>query len=93
MSYTPSRLEWLAVELNAGLRVRLTQDNGYSMDFVPVENVDAILIYVVYLPTVDREVMNLAIDTARKVIAMKVKSKGWASWVNVKEQVTLAKID
>jgi len=34
--YTPSRLEWFAVELNAGYREPLTGGNRFSMDLVPV---------------------------------------------------------
>src|SRR5678816_989935 len=66
--YTPTRLEWFAVTMNAGLRVELSEANGYSLDFVPIQNEDSILIYVRYLPTVNRQVMNMSIDSARKVI-------------------------
>ena len=88
--YAPSRLQWLAVELNAGLRVPLSLEDGYSMDFVPIANEDAILIYVKYLPSVNREFMNMSINTAREVISMKSKSYGWSSWLKVKEKVQMA---
>lgn len=88
--YTPSRLQWLALELNAALRVRLSEESGYSMDFVPIENEDAILIYVRYLPSVNREVMNISINSARDVILIKVESYGWTSWLKVKEDIKLA---
>ena len=38
--YTPTRLEWLAVELNARSSVRLTADNHYMLTFgtLPLED-------------------------------------------------------
>lgn len=89
--YTPTRLEWLAVELNAGLRVPLSEETRFSIDFVPLGKEDAILIFVRYLPTVNREVMNMSIDTARKVISINAKSYGWLSWLKVKEDVQMGK--
>lgn len=88
--YTPSRLEWFAVEMNAGGRVELSEASGYLLDFVPIEKEDAILIYVRYLPTVNREVMNMAIESAREIIAMNAKSRHWNSWLRVKEDIKMA---
>jgi hypothetical protein len=51
------------------------------------------MIYVKYLPSVNREVMNMAIDTARKVIAIETKSRGWSSWLKVTERVEMGKPD
>ena len=86
--YTPSRLEWLAVEMNANHRVTLMVEN-YLMNFVPLENSDSILIYVRYLRNVNRQTMNMSIDSARKVIDMLAKHRGW-HWLNVKEDIQLA---
>ena len=60
--YAPTRLEWLAVNLNAQLRVDFSAHNSYAMGFVPFEKEDAIIIYVSYLPSVDRPTMNIAIS-------------------------------
>jgi hypothetical protein len=91
--YTPTRLEWLAVELNAESRVDLSESTGYMMQFIPIGSANTIMIYVKYLPSVNREVMNMAIDTARKVIAIETKSRGWSSWLKVTERVEMGKPD
>lgn len=93
--YTPTRLEWLAVELNAQTRKDMTAESEYAIEFLPFGKEDAILIYVTYLPSVDkvpegRQGMNLAVETARKVISIKSKSRGWSSWLKVKERIELA---
>lgn len=87
--YTPTRLEWFAVEMNAENRVQLSEASGYSLDFLPIEKEDSILIYVQYLPTVNRQVMNMSIDTARKLISIKAKSYGWTSWLRIKEDIKI----
>src|SRR5216683_2173695 len=83
--YTPTRLEWLALDFNARLRIDLSESNGFSMTFVEVRG-DTILIYVNYLPSVDRQMMNTTINSARKVISIDAKSRGWSSWLKVKER-------
>jgi hypothetical protein len=90
--YTPTRLEWLAADMNARMRVDLTPESGFSMEFIPVAGTDTITIYVVYLPSVVRQVMNTYIDAARRVISIETRSRGWDSWLKVKEQVELGKM-
>ena len=52
---------------------------------------ETILIYVRYLPNVNREVMNMAIDNAREVIMITARGYGWDRWVKIKERVEMAK--
>jgi hypothetical protein len=91
-NYSPSRLEWLAVEFNSRLRVPLSEETGYSLEFVPLERQDTLLIAVSYLPGVNRAVMNLAISNARDLIAMKAKYHGWSNWLKVREDVKLVDV-
>jgi hypothetical protein len=91
-SYAPSRLEWLAVEFNSRIRVPLSQETGYSIEFVPLERQDTLLIAVTHLPTANREVMNRAITNARELIEMRVKYYGWSSWLRVREDVKLVEL-
>jgi hypothetical protein len=88
--YIPSRLEWLAVELNANYRIDMYDLEGYLLSFIPLEKENTILIFVRYTRQTNREVMNIGIDTARKVIEMNAKSRGWNSWLKVKEKIELA---
>ena len=90
--YIPSRLEWLGVELNANLRVSMSVDNGYLMSFVPIEKENVILIYVRHLPKVNREVMNISINSAREVISIKAKQYGWDSWLEVREDIQMEQL-
>ncbi|MGF6664814.1 hypothetical protein QF000_006482 [Paraburkholderia atlantica] len=86
--YTPTRIEWLATVLQADLRTEAIADDGYLLQ-ITYSDPETILIYVRYLPTVKREVMNVTIDGARRVIAITVRSYGWDSWVKVKEDIQM----
>jgi hypothetical protein len=78
--------------MNAALRIVATSESPYSMDFIPLDDEDAILIYVTsYSSSVIRALMNKAVDTARRVIAVKSKSRGWTSRLKVKGQIEMYK--
>jgi hypothetical protein len=81
--YTPTRLEWFAVNLNASLRVDLSMSTGYGMQFIPLSRTN--------LPSVNLEIMNTPIETAKQVISIEAKSRGWSSWLKVTEHVEMGK--
>jgi hypothetical protein len=85
--YTPSRLEWLAVELNAYARTHLSSETGFSITFLPLLDADTIMIYVLHLPNAGRAALNVAIDNARNEISRTAERHGWESWVKIKERI------
>jgi len=87
--YTPTRLEWLAVEANSTSSISLTENLGFSISFAPIEKEDAILIFVSHSPTVDRAAMNAAIRNSRDLINMIAKQKGWSVWLRIKEHISV----
>ena len=86
--HVPTRIDWLTTVLQASLRVEMTEQNGYLLQIANPDT-ETILIYVRYLPSVNREVMNMNIDSARKVIQITAKSYGWDSWVRVREDIQM----
>lgn len=93
--FSPTRIDWLTTSLQANLRDELTQERGFSMDFTfHGDDPDTVLIYVRYLPDmspVDRQVMNMEIETARTVIESNAKRYGWENWVKIKEDIKRSK--
>ena len=63
-------------------------DNPFSL-FVIQADYETLLIFVRYQATVDREIMNGKIDTAREVIMSTAKSHGWDKWVKIRERVEM----
>jgi len=87
VAYVPTRIEWLTVSLQAALRDYSSLDqSGYLLDITNPDS-ETVMIFVRYTPDVKRDEMNLAIDTAHKVIKTTAESYGWDRWLKVKEQV------
>ena len=86
--FIPTRIDWLSTTLQASLRQDLTLENGFTLG-ITTPDPGTILIYVRYLPTVNREAMNITIDSVREVIGIVVKSYGWEKWLRIKEDVKL----
>ena len=89
--YSPTRLEWLSTKLNALLRRDMTPEDEYSIGFGFIPSEDAIVIVTTALPSVKKSPdgqkrMDLSVATARKIISIESKNKGWSSWLKVKEQ-------
>lgn len=71
--HIPTRIEWLTTVLQASLRSDITEESKFLLQIASPDS-ETILIYVRYLPNVNREVMNLHIDAAREVIRITSKS-------------------
>lgn len=88
--YTPTRIEWLTTVLQASLRADKIQEEGFVLVITSPDS-ETILIYVRYVPEVNRQVMNIGIEAAREVIKITAKSYGWDKWLKVKEDIRMAK--
>lgn len=88
-SFVPTRIDWLVTSLQASLRHDPTKEKNYTLD-ITASDPETVVIQVRYPPTVDRKVMNMAIDAARKVINIRARTYGWDSWVKISEEVEQA---
>ena len=87
--YSPTRLQWLALNMEAQMGQNFSMGEGYSMDFVGLAAENTILLYVRYLPSVNREIMNGSIENAKNVISIAAKGEGWSSWLKIREDVKM----
>ena len=74
--------------MRASLRQDARTDYPYSLDIMLVDH-ETLLIAVRYHPTVNREMMNRAIGTAREAIKRTAESYGWDKWVKIRESVEM----
>jgi hypothetical protein len=81
--YTPSRIEWLALELQAYYGDTSFGNERHKVNFL-VDGDDTIIIVVHYLSGVDREQMNKRVESARRIIGLSARNRGW-NWVKIKE--------
>ena len=90
--YTPTRLEWLAVNLEAENRVDLgSGSQDFGMNFLPDEQNNAIVIFASYLPSADRVLVNKQISDAREIVLRQAKIYGWSQWIKVREHIEMMK--
>jgi len=85
--YIPTRIQWLAVELNAGYRAEELEVSGFMLNFIPILEEDAIVILVQYTARASRSDINERIDAAKEVIRILTESRGWDSWITVKTRL------
>lgn len=84
--YTPSRIQWLTVELNSSSRIPF-RPGGFGLQYLNDGN--EVVIRVRHSPnisTFDRKEMNAEINTARKGINIFAKARNW-DWVRIREDV------
>jgi hypothetical protein len=60
--YTPTKLEWLALPLQAHYGINFLETQGVRINFIP-EAPDTILVLLQHTPSASREVMNIHMDT------------------------------
>ena len=89
--YTPTKIEWLALAVNSQLRQDASADSPFFLSVVQVDH-ETLLIFVRYYPTVNREIMQSTINTAREEIMITARSYGWDKWVKIREQVEMLPI-
>ena len=87
--YTPTKIEWLALDVRSQLQQNVSADSLFSLSVVHVDH-ETLLIVVRYPLTVNREMMSSAVDAARRVIMTTAKSYGWENWVKIREQVEMS---
>lgn len=83
--YTPTRLEWLALDLEASYHEDFGGDSVYSLHYLP-KPPNTVLIFVHYKSEAATETVNRAIDSAKDVINHDASSHGWQSWVKIEVQ-------
>ncbi|MBA5866963.1 MAG: hypothetical protein GDA67_09760 [Nitrospira sp. CR1.3] len=87
--YTPTKIEWLALVVNAQLREQPSSDRLFSISIVEADY-ETLTIVVRHQPTANREFVTRSIATARGVIMSTAKRYGWDTWVKIQERVELS---
>jgi hypothetical protein len=88
--YTPTRLEWLAVDLEASYHQDFSRDSPYSLHYLP-KAPNTVLIFVHYTSETPPGTLEKVIDTAKQQVNQDASSHGWSSWAKVEVQRKLIK--
>jgi hypothetical protein len=84
--YIPTRIDWLTTTLQASLRDDELDTNGFILQITSPDP-STILIFVRYTASANRQIMDMAISTARKVVNITARSYGWDKWLKIREDV------
>lgn len=86
--YTPTRLEWLTLQLNAEFSVATTigPNPGFMLRFRSNIEGNAIIINVTRLPNVDETTLEMHLQVIEKITLKRITKLGWNSWLRVECQ-------
>ena len=90
LPYTPTRLEWLAVDLEASYHQDFSRDSDISLHYLP-KPPNTVLVILHYTSQTSPETVDRAINTAKELVTADASSHGWSSWVNIEIQRKLVK--
>jgi hypothetical protein len=87
LPYSPTRLEWLELDLQACFR---TEDNinpeaSYAVNYYAKEP-DTIVVLVQYSDHTSAKIVETAVEHAKRVAEKEVAGFGWSSWAKVEVQ-------
>lgn len=89
--YIPTRLEWLALQLNDLFqRDDITQDK-FSIYYAPGIDGESIRVQVNYFDDVDKEIMDMWISRSKTSALKMAELYGWSSWIKVEVDIEALK--
>jgi len=90
--YVPTKIQWLCLDLNAESADELTDESKYSKHFTySAADPNTVIVFVRYLPDMDRELLNTVVNNAKEIVRLKSRSYGWEDWVKVSEDVKMSR--
>lgn len=90
-AYTPTRIEWLCVELNSlSFFDWRTEDVGLHAMFVPkTGDPDTVLVKFTFTDNVDADSKNAIIRMAKDVIKHYACTRGWDTWLKMEVKIEM----
>lgn len=87
--YTPTRLEWLALELNASFRLGDYARDGYRLDYVAIKP-DRIVAQVQHLPSAAPEALAYVATAGANCAALVTSQHGWRDSIRISSTIRAA---
>lgn len=84
MPYTPTRIEWLALDLEASYHQDFGRNGGISLHYL-AKPPNTVLVFIHYTSEASAETVDNAIETAKQLVKQDAASHNW-SWVKIEVQ-------
>ncbi len=90
-TYTPTRIEWLCVELNSlGFFQWRTEEVGMHAMFIPKQgDPDTVVVKFVLTDNVDADSKNEIIHMVKDVIKHYTRKRGWDTWLKMEIEIEM----
>lgn len=85
--YTPTRLDWLTVMLNAQFRYDNAQSDRFTLSYLPGQDGKTLHVIVKHFTDVDKERMDERINLAKKAVSAVSEMYDWNTWLEIKIDV------
>ncbi len=85
--YTPTRLDWLTVMLNAQFSYDNARSDRFTLSYLPGEDGKSLSVIVRHFADADKERMDEKIDLAKKAVSAVSEMYDWDTWLEVKVDV------
>lgn len=85
--YTPTRLDWLTVMLNAQFRYDNAISDRFSLSYLPGQDGKTVYVIVKHFADANKKRMDERIDLAKKAVSAVSELYEWDSWLEVKVDV------
>ncbi|RKU12641.1 hypothetical protein C6501_10865 [Candidatus Poribacteria bacterium] len=90
--HTPTRLDWLAVILNAQFGYDNVASDRFTLSYLPGVDGKSLSVIVKHFADADKKRMEERIDLAKKAVSAVSEMYDWDSWLEVKVDVEELKI-
>ncbi|MDE0086200.1 MAG: hypothetical protein OXU23_10840 [Candidatus Poribacteria bacterium] len=81
--YTPTRLDWLTVMLNAQFSYDNVVSDRFTLSYLPGVDGKSLSVIVKHFADADKERMEERIDLAKKAVSAVSEMYNWDSWLEV----------
>lgn len=89
--YVPTRLEWLALQLNDLFRRDDVIQDRFMIYYRPGIDGESICVQVIYLDDADEKIMDMWISRSKAYALEMAELYGWSSWIKVEVDVKALK--
>lgn len=93
--YTPTKLEWAAVELNAYFRDKFAEGSFFVKQKFEVsyraKTPDTIIVRCAYSANMSRPDLNKLVEALKKMVSNYASRKGFGDWLKVEEETRILK--
>ena len=85
--YTPSRVEWLALQLNSKNQITCPRLNGIILLYLAIPEEDLLRVAVSHPKDAEQSIVREVVESGKHIASAEAQIYGWDSWIKIEEFV------